>query len=427
MHEKDEGDSAAELATKIRKLRAEAKLSHAQLAADIGYSRQYVSRAEQPGRGLPSPNLVEALDRALSAGGVLRELRDSAGRQHRARRVHAYGGDAARGGPVPSHGDPRSDPSADSDLYLEALATRLAPDEAISMMGSLINSAIRRYDIEGPELLWTEVEAARKICMSFPLASLASDVRSGLLNSSAKLSGLLSYMAVNRAAFGVAERYAIEATFLATACQDSELLAWIKGTQSFAAYYQDRFSDALKYARAGLKFADSAPGQRVRLLSNGVARAAAKLGEHTTALRAAEEAQSIAAHDDRIGPCIDLGPYTRSRTTSNVVTALLAMGRYSDAIRLGTDLLDSIPETDDWSRSLIKFDLATAMASAGDGSPQEASSLGVEALKTSASKPITSVVKRSAELAEVLRPLPETSSYIGELADWCARIENVTA
>jgi ribosome-binding protein aMBF1 (putative translation factor) len=50
--------AAAQLAEEIRRRRLAADLSHAQLGAKIGYSRQYVSLAERPRKGLPSADLV---------------------------------------------------------------------------------------------------------------------------------------------------------------------------------------------------------------------------------------------------------------------------------------------------------------------------------------------------------------------------------
>jgi transcriptional regulator with XRE-family HTH domain len=83
--------AAARLAEEIRCRRKAAGLSHAQLAVKTGYTRQYVSLAERPRKGLPSVDLVRALDRALAAGGALSALRELA---ERARQAHR-GRDAA--------------------------------------------------------------------------------------------------------------------------------------------------------------------------------------------------------------------------------------------------------------------------------------------------------------------------------------------
>ncbi|HEY2765276.1 MAG TPA: helix-turn-helix transcriptional regulator [Pseudonocardiaceae bacterium] len=66
------------LAEEIRERRKAAGLSQPELAAAIGYTRQYVSLAERPKRGLPSAELVRAIDDALNAGGALAALREQA-------------------------------------------------------------------------------------------------------------------------------------------------------------------------------------------------------------------------------------------------------------------------------------------------------------------------------------------------------------
>lgn len=69
---------AHQLAAEIRNRRKAAGSSQPQLAALIGYTRQYVSLAERPKRGLPSAELVRAIDDALGAGGALVTLRQKA-------------------------------------------------------------------------------------------------------------------------------------------------------------------------------------------------------------------------------------------------------------------------------------------------------------------------------------------------------------
>jgi len=59
------------LIREIRCRRIRAGLSQAELANRVGYSREYVSRAERPGRGLPSGELVGSLDDALHADRAL--------------------------------------------------------------------------------------------------------------------------------------------------------------------------------------------------------------------------------------------------------------------------------------------------------------------------------------------------------------------
>ena len=67
-----------QLAEEIRTRRRAAGLSQPALAAQIGYTPQYVSLAERPNKGLASESLVRAIDKALGADGALLALRDQA-------------------------------------------------------------------------------------------------------------------------------------------------------------------------------------------------------------------------------------------------------------------------------------------------------------------------------------------------------------
>jgi transcriptional regulator with XRE-family HTH domain len=78
--------AAVNLAEEIRRRRLAVDLSHIRLAVKIGYSREYVRRAENPRKGLPSADLVRALDQALDTGGALLDLREKADAARRALR-----------------------------------------------------------------------------------------------------------------------------------------------------------------------------------------------------------------------------------------------------------------------------------------------------------------------------------------------------
>ncbi|WP_433261908.1 helix-turn-helix transcriptional regulator [Actinosynnema sp. CS-041913] len=91
--------AAARLAQEIKRRRTDAKLSQPELATKIGYTRQYVSLAERATNNLPSRELVQALDRALEAGGALLALRDTAKAEQRSKRrpdMPAKSADGAR-------------------------------------------------------------------------------------------------------------------------------------------------------------------------------------------------------------------------------------------------------------------------------------------------------------------------------------------
>ena len=85
----DSTKSEAALAMEIRRRRTAAGLSQNQLADSIGYTRQYVSRAERLTGGCASAELVRVLDAELSAEGVLIALHATVLSQRTARRQRA--------------------------------------------------------------------------------------------------------------------------------------------------------------------------------------------------------------------------------------------------------------------------------------------------------------------------------------------------
>lgn len=94
-----EGRAAhAALVAELRRRRKGADLSQAELADRVGYSREYVSRAERAGRGLCSADLARVLDSALDANGVLVSLHAAAKAEQRRRRRDA--GEDSSDGPV---------------------------------------------------------------------------------------------------------------------------------------------------------------------------------------------------------------------------------------------------------------------------------------------------------------------------------------
>src|SRR5947199_385016 len=56
------------------------------VAVRVGFSREYIARSERPTRGLPSANLINALDHALGAGGALIDAHADAQRRQQERR-----------------------------------------------------------------------------------------------------------------------------------------------------------------------------------------------------------------------------------------------------------------------------------------------------------------------------------------------------
>lgn len=139
-------DPRALLGSEIRKARQKAGLSQPQLAKAVGYSRQYMSGAENPNHPLPSAELVQAIDRHLGANNTLIELRKTA-------HFHAYQArHNLRPDSTPPTGLPLStEPTATTtEADAEAPETATSPDDKEREP----NTKFRAARLSTPSLQW---------------------------------------------------------------------------------------------------------------------------------------------------------------------------------------------------------------------------------------------------------------------------------
>jgi transcriptional regulator with XRE-family HTH domain len=162
------------LASEIRRRREAKGLTQGQLAARTAYSREYTGRAERPGAGFPSPEVVHAIDVVLEAGGELVALHARADAQRRARRLHLKSGgntSAALVSPGAAQVEATRSPAEDTrsqeglpdeppaDEAEDAL-TRMqwfiqvnVDDEVLDALAHAINDVVERYESDGPAVL----------------------------------------------------------------------------------------------------------------------------------------------------------------------------------------------------------------------------------------------------------------------------------
>ncbi|WP_327141354.1 hypothetical protein [Nocardia sp. NBC_01327] len=162
-------------------------------------------------------------------------------------------------------------------------------DPVLDIVDLAVGNIIERYEVEGPKKLAPEVIALRNRIDELLRQRQHPRQAQRLYELASKLSGMLSYMAVNRGQFAYASMYAKESFKIASLLEDPQLQAWVRGTESFCAYYMGRYDAAARLAEEGLRYAADGP-QAIRLLSNGLARAQGKMGDvngvHSTIGRA---------------------------------------------------------------------------------------------------------------------------------------------
>lgn len=356
--------------------RRRARLTQEEVAERLGATTESVSRHER-GTVTPSPYL-------------------------RRRYCELYGATDVQLGFAPRLAptdQPSESPTEEVSDVLERVRslTRVGTDELICFeLG--VADLVDRYESSGPVKLAPLLSGQRRRLESAIDECRAPRQRQRLFRVAGQVSGLLAYMAVNRGRYPLARAYCLEATHLGGFAEDRDLLAWVKGTESFCEYYAGDYRRSFELAREGLDLAGDGP-QRVRLLINGEARALGKLGDLDGVHAAVARAYDAVDEEPEIpgvSPCISFGGYSRARLASNAVTAYVDLGRPDGVAVHAAQALDEFDSSESsWSQSLIRLDLANSMAMAHNGDPAEASSLITAALGISAGNPIASVVQRS--------------------------------
>jgi DNA-binding XRE family transcriptional regulator len=233
------------------------------------------------------------------------------------------------GPPVSVHAVTRADSEDIADVLARVRKlTRVGSDE-LDCLELSIADFVDRYESDGPVALAPSLIEQRHGLESAIDECRSPSQRQRLFRVAGQVSGLLAYMAVNRGRYVLARAYCAEAAHLGTFAGDRDLLAWVKGTESFCEYYAGDYREAVALARAGLEIAGSGP-QQVRLLINGEARALGKLGDVAGVHAAVERAYAAAGAQPTVpgvSPCVSFGGYSMARLASNAVTAYASVPR----------------------------------------------------------------------------------------------------
>ncbi|WP_282775914.1 hypothetical protein [Nocardia sp. CC201C] len=305
-------------------------------------------------------------------------------------------------------------------------------DTVLEIVDFAVDDIVDRYEVEGPAKLSPEVISLRRRIDHLLQQRQHPRQLQHLYELAAKLSGMLSYMAVNRGRFPLARMYAKEAAYVADLIGDSQLHCWIKGTESFCAYYMGKYGMAVALAEEGIRCAPESP-QAVRLLSNGLARALGKMGDMNGVHAAIERASTLAetlSVPDGLTPALTFEPYGHARLAANAATAYLSAGDYGRTLQYGRQVEALVDESDSvWSRSLVRLDIATALVKSTNPDVEHAVHLGAEALTYSEERPIRSVWQRAHEFGTATQAFDATEvrDYHAVLREWAERVREFSA
>ncbi|MGH3977913.1 MAG: hypothetical protein ACRDRZ_02755 [Pseudonocardiaceae bacterium] len=304
------------------------------------------------------------------------------------------------------------------------LQTSALTGELLTELEQFMTGLPDRYETAGPLALAPEVVHARQLVHQMLAGNQRLKQRARLFEFAGHLSAKLSYMAVNLGNFSAAQAYGSEAFELARFIEHDELAAWIRGTQSLAAYYAGDYKQSLTLACDGHRYAKDGI-QAVRLAINGEARALGKLQDQRGATGAVTRAYRLLERFPQANgmtPCISFGIYSEARTASNAATAYLALRQTKPVLAYAEQarqIVDSSPSQ--WSYALIRLDMAMALLKAGQPEPEGASALGTEAIDAVRYQRIESIQQRTHELVVALRPwqhLPNVADFLDDASAW---------
>jgi transcriptional regulator with XRE-family HTH domain len=388
------------------------RITQAELAERLGFTESAVRKWEKRGATITLTH-----QHAAAMDTLLARLDDD--QRHRFE-------SACSAGEAPSTVATNADPFGRPDAVvgqLQSLAKLRGDGDLVDGLSLALGEIVDRYEAEGPRHLAGEVQELRqRVNLLLQQRRHPAHVEQ-LYRIAARLSGVLAYMAVNCGRFGSARMYCREAQVLASLIEDREMLAWVKSTESFCAYYAGDFMSSVKLAEEGIALAGSG-SQAIRLYSNGLARASGKLGDTVEVERAIEQAMSLADHQSVVPgltPALTFESYGKARLMANAATAFLSAGRFDKALEFGELVEDHVSQSDSvWSRTLVRLDVATALVLQRSPEVEHAVRLGVEALDASSDRPIRSVWQRANELGALLesRHRAPSRDYAERLAQW---------
>ncbi|MFJ9420023.1 helix-turn-helix domain-containing protein [Streptomyces sp. NPDC101227] len=309
---------------------------------------------------------------------------------------------------------------------LNATTSSNTDPETVLVLERAVEDIVARYEARGPHRMASEATDLRGYVQQLLEGQQPPRQRKALFHLAAQTSGLLGYMAVNAGRASLADAYCAEAQKLAENIGDQDLLMWISGTRSLNAYYTGHFDKAVEWADAGINMAPGHP-QAIRLLVNGRARALGKIGDRAGTERAIATAQELTTRHQLPGgitPCISFAPYSPARTLANAATAHLALGDTQQVLEYADQIDDFVEQSDsEWSRALVRLDVATALLNGRSPEVEHAMQLGLQVLSIGGGPPIRSVVQRAGELhalASRWRTQLEVQEFAEALQTWRA-------
>lgn len=379
----------------LRRLRQQAHLSPAKLGDRVHYSGDTIMKIEKAQRW-PKPDLVDALDSALEAGGTLRQLLVGVEAERLVARLQH-----AEHEPAPEQAE-RSAYMESVDLIRRVEASDVGP-ATLDALENLVQHVGHRYLHTPLPRLQDEIRQARRYAAQLLDGRHTLAEKRRLYEVLGWLSALLGLTGLDLGEYDLAAGHGTAALRLADESGAHELTAWARGTQTMLALFAGDPSKAVQLADAGRVAGGADSVLTARAVAQG-ARAWARLGDAAEAERALGQARDIIdglAEPPGPGVLSFQSPYLPFYA-GTVWMWLDRPKRAEASAREAIAACDATP--DDWpvARVCARFDLGVALAQ--QGAVDEACAVGIDALALVAARPTVPTRQRAREYAAALLP-----------------------
>jgi transcriptional regulator with XRE-family HTH domain len=387
----------ARLAHEIRSAREAAGLTQGQLANRVGFSREYVSRAERPSKGLASRELVEAIDAALGVRGALVTLRSRLHAQRLARRrnPHLVPDTVARIAPS-------EETTPAPNAFAAAPVPRWRPVD-VGPQGYVDELAVLQMidQRDGPGLALPGVTALLND-IGVSLAGSRGADRAALLRTAARAAEFAGFLHRDLGAEEQCLYWHDRAMEFAQQANDGPMQAYVLLRKAQAAYDQRNALRMLDLTLAAARFGNAlAPGLRAEILQQQ-ARSEAMLGANEVDIRHRldEASTALSAQGDQASNDEPGQHYSMRLLGFQSALCLSEAGRPRDAVLRYREIISpDLPRRDHAYFSIL---MATSLALSGE--PDEAALVACSALPVAAATASRRSIREAHTLVGVLAP-----------------------
>jgi tetratricopeptide (TPR) repeat protein len=177
-----------------------------------------------------------------------------------------------------------------------------------------------------------------------------------LYATTARIAGLASLLLTNVGRYGEAQQWGRVARLAATEAADLELASWVRAQDAYAIFYQgDSFTAAAEVANHAQRISRDKASVGVALAAALEARARARLGEQTAAVRAIKAAEGSLSRLDAHDQEPSAFGYNEAQLRFHEGNVYTHLGQPERALAL-------YPKTEVLDRTLIALDRAIALA-----------------------------------------------------------------